>query len=253
MNLDAQQYNYREFRRGMRDLRFHGGPEPGQWAPDFDLPTIDNGRFRLQAHRGVRPVVVEFGSITCPMTLGARSALEKLFERFGDRAAFVSVYAREAHPGEIYPRHVSEPQKMGHARDWAREDGLRWPVAVDSLEGHTHRAYGALPNPVYLVDSTGRVAFRALWAGQEGLLRRKLRELLTREADGEDPVTLGEQENLLVPMLHGAAELEHAVGPGGQRAIECYRREMGGFVYGFEKIVSKISPLIHRSRPRDRF
>lgn len=62
-------YNYDTFRRDMvqEDIRFDGGPRPGELAPDFDLPTIDGsdgGRFRLSAHRGERPVLIEFGSIT---------------------------------------------------------------------------------------------------------------------------------------------------------------------------------------------
>jgi hypothetical protein len=61
-----QPYNYDTFRRSMvdEDLRFSGGPGPGEPAPGFDLPTVGGGRFRLSAHRGVRPVLIELGSIT---------------------------------------------------------------------------------------------------------------------------------------------------------------------------------------------
>jgi hypothetical protein len=36
-------YNYDTFRRHMmqEDMHFRGGPEPGQLAPDFDLPKED--------------------------------------------------------------------------------------------------------------------------------------------------------------------------------------------------------------------
>jgi hypothetical protein len=59
-------YNYDTFRRHMMkdDLHFRGGPAPGQVAPDFDLPTVEGGRFHLARHRGQRPVLIEFGSIT---------------------------------------------------------------------------------------------------------------------------------------------------------------------------------------------
>ncbi len=42
-----------------------GKLEPGASAPDFDLETFDRrGRVRLSEHRGVRPVVLVFGSYT---------------------------------------------------------------------------------------------------------------------------------------------------------------------------------------------
>ena len=64
--MTEETYNYDTFRRHMvpEDLGFRGGPRPGEPAPDFDLPTVGGGRFRLSAHRGKRPVLIEFGSIT---------------------------------------------------------------------------------------------------------------------------------------------------------------------------------------------
>lgn len=42
-----------------------GKLEPGALAPDFDLETFDRrDRVRLSEHRGVRPVVLVFGSYT---------------------------------------------------------------------------------------------------------------------------------------------------------------------------------------------
>jgi peroxiredoxin len=46
------------------DLHFSGGPEPGERALDFDLPTTDGGWFRLSDYQGRKPVFIEFGSIT---------------------------------------------------------------------------------------------------------------------------------------------------------------------------------------------
>jgi len=58
--------NYDTFRKHMfkEDRRFHGGPAPGQLAPDFDLPTVDGGRFRLSDYQRRLPVLIQFGSIT---------------------------------------------------------------------------------------------------------------------------------------------------------------------------------------------
>lgn len=64
--MAEETYNYDTFRRHMmhEDMHFRGGPAPGQFAPDFDLPTISGTRVRLSEFRGKRPVLIEFGSIT---------------------------------------------------------------------------------------------------------------------------------------------------------------------------------------------
>src|SRR3954463_1348665 len=109
----AGPYNYDTFERSMlqEDMHFPGGPEPGQPAVAFELPTVDGGGFRLKNYLGQKPVLIESGSITCPMTLGARPGLHRLYEKYKDRLQFVSIYSREAHPGEVYSHHTSDEQK----------------------------------------------------------------------------------------------------------------------------------------------
>lgn len=69
VDVTIEPYNYDTFRREMvkKDMHFRGGPDPGSFALDFDLATVAGGRFHLRDHRGVRPVLIEFASITCPM------------------------------------------------------------------------------------------------------------------------------------------------------------------------------------------
>jgi len=59
-------YNYDTFTRSMEDeaVHFPGGPKPGEMAPDFELPNVRGGCFRLSVHRGKEPVLLTFGSIT---------------------------------------------------------------------------------------------------------------------------------------------------------------------------------------------
>jgi hypothetical protein len=47
---------------------------------------------------------------------------------------------RGAHPGEHYPHHTGETQKLRHARDWVKQDQVPWTVAVDMLDGATRHA-----------------------------------------------------------------------------------------------------------------
>ena len=241
------QYNYTAFTKDTlrQNMHFHGGPKPGQVAPDFNLPTVGDGYFRLSSHTTRKAVLLVFGSISCPLTAGSRSFLVGLFHEFGDLIRFVSVYTREAHPGENFPHHTSDDQKMRHACDWVRQDKIPWTVVVDDLDGRVHCAYDEMPNSIYLINRGGRVAFRALSAGHEALVRDQLELLLESEAEGSDPVILGESESHLVPMLHGAAEFEHSIVRAGDRAVANFRREAGGMAYGFDKLMSKLEPVIN--------
>ena len=73
------------------------------------------------------------------------------------------MYTREAHPGEHLPAHESFAQKRAHARRFQQRWSIERPIWVDDLEGTVHRAYGALPNMAWIVDSRGRIAYKANW------------------------------------------------------------------------------------------
>jgi hypothetical protein len=59
-------YRYDRFQRQLlyHDVRFEGGPAPGELFPDFDLPTVGGGRLdRAEATRG-RPMLIVSSSFT---------------------------------------------------------------------------------------------------------------------------------------------------------------------------------------------
>jgi hypothetical protein len=161
----ATSYNYPRFsyaleERELDDWLKHG-PHPGDLAPDFRLEDLDGNPLRLSALRG-RPVVLEFGSYTCPIFSDRVPEMERLaFEH--PQAEFLVIVVREAHRGEITGPHTSEPRKRQAARRLAIEEGIRRRVLVDDLEGTVHRAYGGAWNPVYVIAADGRVAFRRAW------------------------------------------------------------------------------------------
>lgn len=253
--LKNEPYNFPTFRRPMmkEDTYFHGGAKPGERAPAIDLPTIEGGRFRLNAADSKndapgnrKPMLLEFVSITCPMVLGGRPGLFALHKEFGDRVGFVSVYVREAHPGENYAHHETDAQKMQYARDWVAQDGIAWTVVVDDLAGTIHRAYGRVPNPAYLIDGDGTVVFRALGTAQAGLLRRKILELLRRvecsPAAYRQPINLGQRDNVFVPLLRGGVGFRQAVGRGGVKSLQDFRREMGLAIFFVANVLSMFRP-----------
>ena len=77
---------------------FNEGPDIGDLAPDFTLRTHDGKRaVKLSSLRG-RPVVLTFGSFTCPPYRALFPGHEPLRARYGDAVDFLAVYVREAHP-----------------------------------------------------------------------------------------------------------------------------------------------------------
>lgn len=137
------------------------GPRKGEIAPDFDLTDLDGNDVRLSDLRG-GPVVIEFGSYSCPIFSDRVPQMERL-AREHPEAAFLVIAIREAHPGELLPQHATLADKRSAARKLAIEEGIGRRVLVDDLEGTVHRAYGGAWNPVYLLDADGRVVFRRAW------------------------------------------------------------------------------------------
>lgn len=136
------------------------------------------------------------------MTRSAGPALHDLHERFGDLIEFVSLYVREAHPGDRYPQPDTFDRKLQHARDYAERDRIRWTVAVDDVEGSLHRQLDPKPHAAYLVGTDGRVLWRTLWANDD----RRLRAAMEAVAEGRLPDDR-EVEPLMVPMVAGAGSM----------------------------------------------
>src|SRR5512140_258907 len=232
VNPIIDDYNYTSFRlRELREsLRFRRGPEPGDVAPDFDLPTIHGGRFALGDHRGPGPVLLEIASITSPLAISARASLGHLYREFQGHIRFLSVYVLETLPGEEHPPLTSFAQKVQHARDWAALDAIPWTITVDALDGRTHRLYGLADNGIYLISSTRRTVFRTIWGGQEALLRERVRALVDAESTGDTELVLGQEENMLLPFFGGADAFVHAAERGGEKAKADMRGELGGVI-----------------------
>ena len=75
------------------------GPKVDESAPDFTLKTNDGkAEITLSKLLGPKPVVLVFGSFTCGPFRSQSGNIEKLYRRYKDRATFVMVYVRDAHP-----------------------------------------------------------------------------------------------------------------------------------------------------------
>jgi hypothetical protein len=149
--------------------------------------------------------------------------LNRLYGRFADRVAFLTLYVPEAHPGDRYPQPDNIEQKMRFAHERHRRDALGWPVVVDGIGGRLHQQLDPKPNAVYLMGADGRVAFRALWSkDREGILSAAL----DAGARGRSPV--GQHQGRMIPMMRGLAEMDRMLESSGRRrAVTCSVRPTG--------------------------
>ena len=99
-------------------------------------------------------------------------SLHEMWERYRDRVDFLVVYIREAHPEEGWVIQMNRDQDIAIHDPTADEERnevaatcavrlqIRMPVVVDKLDDEIARAYGALPDRLYLIGKGGHVAFR---------------------------------------------------------------------------------------------
>ncbi|HWK10786.1 MAG TPA: hypothetical protein VNR64_12085 [Vicinamibacterales bacterium] len=172
------------------------------------------------------------------MTASAGPALKQLYREYGDRVAFLTVYVREAHPGERYPQPQLFDDKLAHARAYKGRDQIPWTVAVDDIEGSFHQVVDPKPNAAYFVDADGHIVFRALWSNDEAGLRQGFEALVS-----DDPAAArGQREAKLIPMMRGIGKMDEVLGSAGDEARRDFRRALPP-VYGMAKIAGWFRPL----------
>jgi len=225
--LGIRDYNYEHFSREL--LRewmqtSFPGPEPGESAPNFKAKTLEDQSVRLSDFRGKKNVLLLFGSSTCPMTAASIGAIDELYERFRDAGVeVILVYVREAHPGERLPAHEATPDKIAAAWFLRKEEELGMPIVVDDLRGSIHRDYGKLPSPAFLIDKSGRVAFRSKWGSAETLAAaiEELTEL--QEVRGTDHGIVQGGEDLSMPISYIDLSSYRALERGGRASVKDFQ------------------------------
>ncbi len=242
--LGSRNYNYERFSRErlreFTDARF-SGPEAGEQAPDFAAESLEGGIVRLSDYQGNKNVLLVFGSATCPMTAATIGEINALYDEFRDEVEFLFVYVREAHPGERIPAHASMDEKAAAARRLREAEDLEMPVLVDDLRGSIHRDYSGLPNPAFLIDKSGRVAFRSMWASPEGLATA-IDELLEVEEEREtDHAVVRGGEDLSMPLTYTMLRSHRALHRGGRQSVQDFHAAVG---YRRRAVARESKPLL---------
>jgi thiol-disulfide isomerase/thioredoxin len=153
------------------DLRIATVLKVGDIAPDFTLNTKEgNHEVKLSSFRGQRPVVLVFGSYTCPPFREHVGALESLYDKHKDQVEFFMIYIKEAHPkdGWVMPKNeqlgirVDDPktleERVAMANTACSKLEIKWPCLVDDMKNTANLAYSAWPDRIYIIGADGRIA-----------------------------------------------------------------------------------------------
>jgi type I thyroxine 5'-deiodinase len=99
--------------------------------------------------------------------------LNRLQKRYGDRVALYVVYIQEAHPvdgwqmrsnvreGILFRTTKALPERSEIAGACLMRLGLKIPALVDLPDDRVERAYTGWPDRLYIIDTTGRIAYKS--------------------------------------------------------------------------------------------
>lgn len=148
------------------------GPKLEETAPDFTLKSLSGEEVTLSQEVGEKPIVLVFGNFTCGPFRSQSGNLEKLYERYKDRAKFYLVYVREAHPSDGWwmtsneragiklPQPQSNEERRNVAQSCQKHLNLAIPFLVDTVDDAVGATYSGMPNRLYLIDGQGKIAFK---------------------------------------------------------------------------------------------
>jgi tetratricopeptide (TPR) repeat protein len=148
------------------------GPRAGQLAPNFSATKMGSeDHITLAQLRNDGPVLLVFGSYTCPNFRGAADTLNRLYPEYKDRIPFYLIYIREAHStsdwqstrnqreGITLQPAANMNERQDHATMCVRKLHIEFPTLLDSMSGAAEKAYAAWPSKAYLVDNRGKILF----------------------------------------------------------------------------------------------
>lgn len=150
------------------------GPVLGEIAPDFTLKTTDGKKeVTLSKTVGPKPLVLVFGNFTCGPFRSQAGNVEKLYQMYKDRATFVMIYVREAHPTDGWHSDsndrvgisVAQPrtyaERVSIAQTCGAKLNLGFPMLVDAIDDTVGARYSGMPSRLYLIDRDGKVAYKS--------------------------------------------------------------------------------------------
>ncbi len=95
-----------------------------------------------------------------------------MHRRYRDRVAFLGIYVREAHPTDGWPlprnekagialsQPVDRAERFAVAKKCCTLLKMTMPLLVDELDDRVGHAYSGMPDRLYVIDRSGRVAYK---------------------------------------------------------------------------------------------
>ena len=185
--------------------RFPGdGPVVGADAPDFKLTLVGQQKqLHLADRTGKKPVVLMFGSFTCGPFCRGSGNVEAIYKNYEEKADFVFVYIREAHPSDeggqrrsgakagpresggggfgALPQAKTETERHAAATKAIQGLGLTMTAVVDDMSNSAGKAYGAWPDRLYIINAQGKIAYKSApgpWGFKPEEMEAALKNLL---------------------------------------------------------------------------
>lgn len=95
-----------------------------------------------------------------------------MHREYGDRATFLTVYIKEAHPEDewqmdsnekenvCYPQPKTLADRVAIANDFVKRFHYEVPIAVDDMGNEANEAYAGWPERFYIVDESGKIVYK---------------------------------------------------------------------------------------------
>jgi len=95
-----------------------------------------------------------------------------MYDQFKDRADFLAVYIREAHPLDewemksnidqnvCYPQPKALKQRVAIANDFVKRFSFSIPLGIDAMNDAADHLYAGWPERLYVIDETGKIVYR---------------------------------------------------------------------------------------------
>jgi Iodothyronine deiodinase len=95
-----------------------------------------------------------------------------MYRDYGDRASFLTVYIKEAHPEDewqmdsnetenvCYPQPKTLADRVAIANDFVKRFHYDVPIAVDDMTNAANAAYAGWPERFYIVDEAGKIVYK---------------------------------------------------------------------------------------------